>query len=60
MSTLKKNKDSRVLFGVCSGIADWVEMDVSLIRIIFIIGTFFTGSLLLWVYLLLALILPSE
>ena len=60
MSKLKKNKYNRVLFGVCAGLADWLNMDVSLVRIIFIIGTFLSGSLLLWAYLLLALILPTE
>ena len=60
MANLKKNKYNRVLFGVCSGLADWLGMDVALVRIIFVIGTFFTGTLLLWIYLLMALILPSE
>jgi phage shock protein PspC (stress-responsive transcriptional regulator) len=60
MVKLKKNKHNRVLFGVCSGIADYLNIDTALIRIIFVIGTFLTGSLLLWLYLLLAIILPSE
>jgi phage shock protein PspC (stress-responsive transcriptional regulator) len=60
MVKLKKNKYNRVLFGVCSGIADYLNTDTALIRIIFVIGTFLTGSLLLWLYLLLAIILPSE
>jgi phage shock protein PspC (stress-responsive transcriptional regulator) len=60
MVKLKKNKYNRVLFGVCSGIADYLNIDTTLIRIIFVIGTFLTGSLLLWLYLLLAIILPPE
>jgi len=60
MAKLKKNKDNRILFGVCSGLADYLNMNVFLVRIIFVIGILFSGSLLFWLYLLLAIILPSE
>ena len=48
------------LFGVCQGISNFTDIDVSLVRLSFIIGTIFTGSILLWVYLLLAIVLPNE
>lgn len=60
MKILTKNKYNRVLFGVCSGLADYLNTDPTLVRIGFVIGAFLTGSILFWIYLLLALILPSE
>jgi phage shock protein PspC (stress-responsive transcriptional regulator) len=56
----KKSKNDRVLFGVCGGIAKTLGIDSPLIRIAFILGTIFTGSLLLWIYLLLGIVLPID
>ena len=56
----KKSKNDRVLFGVCGGIAKTLGIDSPLIRIVFILGTIFTGSLLLWIYLLLGIVLPID
>lgn len=57
MKLSKSNKD-RVLFGVCGGIARYLNIDSPFIRLLFIIGTIFTGSLLAWIYLALSVILP--
>jgi phage shock protein PspC (stress-responsive transcriptional regulator) len=59
MNKLSKSKD-RSLFGVCGGIAKWLNLDVSLVRIFFVLGAIFTGSLVFWAYILLALVLPNE
>jgi len=59
MSNLTKSKN-KSLFGVCGGIAKWLNLDVSVVRILFVIGAIFTGSIVFWLYLLLALILPNE
>jgi phage shock protein C len=60
MSNKLVKSKNRSLFGVCGGLAQYFGIDVSVVRILFVIGFFFTGSMLLWIYLLLALILPSE
>lgn len=60
MKSLKKNKYNAKIFGVCSGLADYLNTDATLVRIAFVAGAFLTGSLLVWIYLLLAVILPSE
>jgi phage shock protein PspC (stress-responsive transcriptional regulator) len=59
MKSLKKSKN-RKLFGVCGGLAEYLDIDPSFIRIGFVIGSFLTGSVLFWIYILLAIILPSE
>ena len=49
---------NKMLFGVCSGLSEYFDVDVSLIRIILIIF-FFTGAGFL-AYLLCALVMPGE
>ncbi len=46
------------IFGVCAGIADYFDMDVTLLRVIFVILTILSGGGLLILYLALALIMP--
>ncbi|NDC71988.1 MAG: PspC domain-containing protein [Sphingobacteriia bacterium] len=60
MSQLHKSNKNRVFLGVCGGLAESLGMDISLVRIGFVLGSIFTGSGLLWVYLLLALVLPTQ
>ena len=60
MSQLHKNNKNRVLFGVCGGLSDSTGIDPALLRVGFVIGALFTGSILFWVYLLLALVLPTQ
>lgn len=60
MSKLIKSNNNRILFGVCGGIAEYSGLDASLVRLLFILGTIFSGSLLFWIYLILGIILPKE
>ena len=60
MSQLHKSKKNRVLFGVCGGLSDATGIDPAILRLGFVLGSFFTGSILFWVYLLLALVLSDE
>lgn len=57
---LTKSKTDRVLFGVCGGLGEYLEIDSPMIRLAFIFGAIFTGSLLFWIYLILALVLRSD
>lgn len=56
---LVRPESGRVLAGVCSGLAQWVGLDVSLMRVIFIILGILTGMGVL-VYLILWVVIPSE
>jgi len=60
MKKLTKDKKNGMVFGVCAGLANSTGIDSSILRILAIIGTFATGSILLWIYLLLAIILPVK
>lgn len=48
-----------VLAGVCGGIAEYFNLDPSIVRIATAI-LFFAGGLSLWVYVIAAIILPKK
>lgn len=52
---LYKNTDDKLIFGVCSGIADYIGIDPVIVRIIFVFlsGTFF-------IYIILAILIPDK
>lgn len=60
MSRLTKNQKDKMIFGVCGGLSQYSGLDSSLIRILFVLGAVFSGTFLLWIYLLLGFILPKE
>lgn len=60
MNRLSKTKKDKMIFGVCGGLGSYTGIDSSIIRLGFIFGAIFTGSILFWIYLLLGIILPVE
>lgn len=51
--------NNRMIGGVCAGIADYFNWDITLVRIVYVLATFFTvfsGGI---VYLILWLIMPE-
>ena len=46
--------------GVCKGIAEWRDFPVDTVRLVFILLTLFTGGLPIWIYFILAFVLPVE
>ncbi len=55
---LTRSRTDKKLLGVCGGLANYLNLDPTLLRIAFVIGTFFFGSLLL-AYLGLAFAMPK-
>ena len=45
--------------GVCAGLANWTELDVSIIRILFLGMLLFMGGGI-WVYLISWVVIPKE
>ena len=54
---LYKVDEGKALCGVCAGLAEYLRMDVSLVRVLTVVLTL-CASAGLWVYIALALILP--
>lgn len=52
-------KGDKKIFGVCSGLADYFDLDATVMRIIFIVAFLFFGTGLL-LYLIMALVMPDK
>ncbi|HJH66232.1 PspC domain-containing protein [Bacteroides mediterraneensis] len=51
--------NNRMIGGVCAGIADYFNWDITLVRIVYVLATFFTAFSGGIVYLILWLIMPE-
>lgn len=56
---LYRSESDRMFFGVCGGLAQYLNIDPSLVRIAFV-ALFFLGGHGLLIYLIMALIIPLE
>lgn len=52
-------KGEKKLFGVCSGLANYFDVDPTIMRVIFVISVLGFGSGIL-IYLILAVIMPDK
>ena len=58
MKQLRKSVDDRKLCGVCGGIAEYLGVDSTIVRILWVVVSLMGGSGLL-AYLICALIMPE-
>ena len=56
---LYRSRDERMIWGVCGGIAEYFDVDPTLIRIIAILTLFFACTGIL-IYIILTIIIPLE
>ena len=54
-----RNMENKMVCGVCSGFADYFDMDVSLIRVLLVLFVVMGGAGIL-AYLIAALIIPEK
>ncbi len=54
-----RSRTNRVLWGVCGGLANYCNIDTTLVRVL-AVASLFVGSLGFWVYIILALVVPTE
>jgi phage shock protein C len=58
LNKLYRNPRRGMIFGVCAGIAEYFGFDVTVTRVVVVIGAFFAFPVIFVVYLVLALLLP--
>jgi phage shock protein C len=56
---LYKSTTDKKVWGVCAGLAEYFEVDVTLVRLLFVIFTLMGGPGLI-VYIVLAMVLPEQ
>lgn len=59
MKKLYKSRTNKQICGVCGGLAEYFDIDVTLLRILTVV-LFFAGTLSIWVYIIAAILMPSE
>lgn len=57
---LTRPRTGRMLAGVCAGIANYVNMDPTVIRVIYALLSIFTAFAGVIVYLILMLVIPED
>ena len=55
---LYRSRTDRVLTGIAGGMADYLEVDPTIVRILWVLATIFTGGLVLLLYIVLAFVIP--
>ena len=59
IKTLTRSKSNRMIAGVCAGLGDYLNIDPTIMRLLFVLGFFtFNGAMLL-VYLIMAIVTPE-
>ena len=57
---LTRSMKDRMFAGVCGGLGDYLGMDPTVIRLIFVLLFFVTGPGVLLAYIIMALIVPND
>ena len=56
---LYRSRSDRMIAGVCGGLAEYFDIDPTIVRVIAVL-TIFLGSLGIWAYIILAIVVPLE
>jgi len=57
---LTRSLTNTMVAGVCAGLADYLNIDPTVVRLLFVLGFFLTGPGILLAYLIMAVIIPVE
>ena len=56
---LYRSKDDRMIWGVCGGLAQYFDIDPTIVRVIVLLSIFL-GTLGIWAYIVLTIVVPLE
>lgn len=60
MSKLYRSRRDKKMTGLCGGLAEAMNVDATLLRLLVVITTFFTGGTVLFIYFIAAIVIPKE
>ena len=60
MRKLYRSQRDKKIFGLCGGLAEMINVDSTLIRLVVVITAFFSGGAVIPIYFLAALVIPKE
>jgi len=58
--TLTRSKSNRMIAGVCAGLADYLNLDPTVMRLLFVLGFFLAGPGIIIAYLIMAIVTPEQ
>jgi len=56
---LTRSTTDRMIAGVCAGLGEYLNIDPTVVRLLFVLGFFVTGPGILIAYLIMAIIVPE-
>ena len=56
---LTRSLTNRMIAGVCAGLGEYLNIDPTVVRLLFVLGFFLTGPGILIAYLIMAIIVPE-
>ena len=56
---LYRSVEDRMISGVCAGIADYFDIDATIVRLVFVLGFFASVSGLFWAYIIMMIVVPE-
>jgi phage shock protein PspC (stress-responsive transcriptional regulator) len=59
IKTLTRSKSNRMIAGVCAGLGDYLNIDPTIVRLLFVLGFFTFNGAMLIVYLIMAIVTPE-
>jgi phage shock protein PspC (stress-responsive transcriptional regulator) len=59
IKTLTRSKSNRMIAGVCAGLADYLNIDPTVVRLLFVLGLFLAGPGIAIAYLIMAIVTPE-
>ncbi|MCZ8513644.1 PspC domain-containing protein [Paenibacillus filicis] len=60
MSKLYRSRTDRKITGLCGGLAETLNVDANLLRLVLVVTAFFSGGVVIPLYFLATLVIPSE
>jgi len=57
---LTRSRSNRMIAGVCAGLADYLNIDPTVVRLLFVLGFFALHGGLVIAYLIMAIVTPEQ
>ena len=57
---LTRSASNTMIAGVCAGLAEYLNIDPTVVRLLFVLGFFLTGPGIFLAYLIMAIVVPLE
>ncbi|NUU60584.1 PspC domain-containing protein [Paenibacillus agri] len=60
MTKFYRSRNDKKLSGLCGGIAQWLGIDATILRVITVVGAFFSFGTVALLYIILSILVPQE